>query len=201
MSISTYSELQAAIQDFLNRDDLASVVPTFISLAEARINRDIRHWKQEKRVSTTLDEQYENLPSDYIEGISMSFRNGGQLTNISSAEMQRRKEVSTATGKPRYLRVIADQFEFYPAPGDALEIDFTYFAKIEALSDAAPSNWLLSDYPDVYLYGSLVQSAPYLDEDQRTATWAALYQSGVDAVNRDNMTGRYVGPLKMGAPR
>jgi hypothetical protein len=55
MAISTYSELQSSMADFLNRSDLTSVIPTFIALGEARMNRDIRHWQMENRASTTID--------------------------------------------------------------------------------------------------------------------------------------------------
>ena len=51
MAITTYAELQSSIADFLDRDDLTSVIPTFISLAEADMNRQIRHWRQEKRAN------------------------------------------------------------------------------------------------------------------------------------------------------
>ena len=43
MAITTYAELQSAITDFLNRDDLDAKAPTFISLAESNLSRDIRH--------------------------------------------------------------------------------------------------------------------------------------------------------------
>ena len=55
MPITTYTELKAAIADFLNRDDLSAVVPTFISLAEADIQRRVRHWRMEKRSTAELD--------------------------------------------------------------------------------------------------------------------------------------------------
>ena len=38
-----YSELKSAIADFLNRQDLTSVIPTFIKFTEADINRKLRH--------------------------------------------------------------------------------------------------------------------------------------------------------------
>ena len=39
MAISSYAELQTAIANFLARTGLNSVIPDFIQLAEARINR------------------------------------------------------------------------------------------------------------------------------------------------------------------
>ena len=44
MPLSNYTELTASIADTLNRDDLTAVIPDFIKLAEAQLNRDLRHW-------------------------------------------------------------------------------------------------------------------------------------------------------------
>lgn len=201
MAISTYAELQAAIADFLNRDDLTSVIPTFISLAEAQMARDIRHWRQEKRVVTTVDEQYENLPSDWLSMISLRLTDGGRLSIISSAEMQDRQERSQSTGKPMHYRITSDQIEFYPAPSEGYGLTMQYYAKVPALSSVQTDNWILQEAPDVYLYGALVHASPYLSDDNRTQVWAAFYRAGVEALNRDSMSARASGPLRMGVPR
>ena len=57
MALTNYSELKSSIADFLNRDDLTSVIPTFISLAEAQFARDLRHYKMENRATGTIDSQ------------------------------------------------------------------------------------------------------------------------------------------------
>ena len=51
MAITNYTNLQTTIADFLNRDDLSAVIPTFIQLCEANINRNVRHCKMETRYS------------------------------------------------------------------------------------------------------------------------------------------------------
>ena len=51
-----------------------------------------------------------------------------------------------------------------------------YYAKIASLSDSNTTNWLLAKHPDIYLYGALIQSAPYLKDDERVATWMSLYE-------------------------
>lgn len=201
MAISTYSELQSAIADFLNRDDLTSVIPTFIALAEAQMDRDIRHWRQEKRVEATLDERYENFPVDFLEIQELSLSDGTRLELISAAEMQDWREASNSSGKPRYFRVTADQFEFYPTPGGSYTMSMQYYARTPALSASATSNWILTYAPDAYLYGSLVHAAPYLGEDQRTQVWAAFYQNALESLRLDGERGKYSGPLKMGVPR
>jgi hypothetical protein len=51
-----------------------------------------------------------------------------------------------------------------------------YYAQIPSLSVSNTTNWLLTEAPDVYLYATLIQSAPYLKEDERIGTWAGIYQ-------------------------
>ena len=201
MSITTYTELKAAIADFLLRTDLTSVIPTFISLAEAQIARDLRHWKQEKRVTTSANERYENLPNDCLEIKLVSLSSGKMLQTISSSEMASRRERNISASEPKYVRVTADQLEFYPTPDSSYEISMQYYGRIPALSDSEPDNWLLRDAADIMLYGSLIHSAPYLADDSRIGIWVGLYQSGVDKLNLDNYKGQTAGPLRMGIPR
>ena len=201
MAITTYAELKSSIANWLNRDDLTAVIPDFIALAEAQIARDIRHWRQEKRVTTLVNEQYENLPIDWLEMIQIQLTAGGRLQVISAAELQERKEASSIAQKPKHYRLTSDQIEFYPAPDSSYEVAMQYYARVPALSDAETFNWILTEYPDIYLYGSLVHAAPYLADDQRITVWAALYQSAVDALNQDSTNSRVSGPLRMGIPR
>jgi hypothetical protein len=201
MAITTYAELKSSIANWLNRDDLTSVIPDFVSLTEAQIARDVRHWRQEKRVTTSVNEQYENLPNDWLEMIQIQLIAGGSLQAISAKELQERKEASQISQKPKYYRLTSDQIELYPAPDSPYEASMQYYARVPSLSDAETFNWVLTEYPDIYLYGALVHAAPYLADDQRVNVWASLYQSAVDALNQDSINSRVSGPLRMGIPR
>jgi hypothetical protein len=68
-----------------------------------------------------------------------------------------------------------------------------YISELPALSDSNTSNWLLEHYPDAYLYGSLIHSAPYLKDDARLQVWAALYQSAIDAINAESEKAKFGG--------
>lgn len=202
MAITNYSELQTAIADFLNRDDLTAVIPTFIQLAEAQISRELRHWRQQRRVTTTVDEQFENLPNDFIEAVH--FYIDGQygektLEFASMAEINRRKQVLSGTGgEPIVYTLNSGQIEFVPVPDENYDLTMIYYAKLPQLSDTDVDNWVLDLYPDMYLYGSLMHSAPYLQEDARTGTWAQLYAAAVQNANEDSGNAMYSGsPLVM----
>jgi len=75
MAISTYAELKAAVQNWLDNDnvDVVAVIPDAIAMAEARITRVLRTWEMESRVPLelvpegTLEEDlgYYALPADW----------------------------------------------------------------------------------------------------------------------------------------
>ena len=200
MAITTYDELKDSIAKWLNRDDLTAVIPDFISLAEASISRDLRHFKQEKRVTTVANERYENLPNDWLEILQVQLTAGGIISSMSSVEMEKLRAQSDAAGTPKYMRLTADQIEFYPTPDADHEITLQYYARIPALTAVDNANWLLRDAPDVLLYGSLVASAPYLADDARTPIWASLYRAGIEGLNAESSKAKHSGPLAMGVP-
>ena len=196
MAITTYTELKAAVADFLNRDDISATVPTFISLAEARMSRDIRHWRMEKRSTADLDTQYSAIPADFVEVIRfyVTSNDTRPLELISQAELLDRKyKRNNTSGAPAYYALTAGELEIYPVPDGTYSVELYYISSIPALSDSNTSNWLLNYYADAYLYGSLVHSAPYLKDDARATVWAALYQSAIDAINAESERSKFGG--------
>lgn len=196
MAITTYTELKTAIADFLNRDDLSSAVPTFISLAEADMQRRVRHWRMEKRSTAELDTQYSAIPADFVEVIRLYVTSNDTrpLELISQAELLDRKaKRSNASGAPAYYALTAGELEIYPVPDGTYDVELYYVSRIPALSDSNASNWMLEQYQDAYLYGSLVHSAPYLKDDARVTVWAALYQNAIDAINAESERSKFGG--------
>lgn len=196
MAISTYAELQDAVTVWLNKPDVDQTVTTLISLAEADINRKLRHWKMQKRSVAEINSQYSAVPSDWLQTVRFYTTDGGTqpMDLISQAELIDRKAANYNTaGRPEFYAVTGGQFEFYPVPDDTYNAELVFFAEVPALSDANTSNWLLTDAPDVYLYGTLVHSAPFLGEDARLATWTALYKAALDGLNATSETARYSG--------
>jgi hypothetical protein len=116
------------------------------------------------------------------------------LNLISRAEMMdRRANARDAVGRPQFYTMAAGQFEFFPTPDQTYNAELLYFARVPALSDAAPTNWLLNAASDAYLYGALIHSAPYLKDDARAATWASFYQSAIDSLNTASDAAKYSG--------
>lgn len=196
MPITTYAELKTNIAEFLNRDDLASISSTFVSLAEDDLNLRLRHWRQEKRSTAEIDTQYSAIPADMLEIIRFYTTSGDTrpLELISQAEMLDRKFRNLNTsGQPAYYALTAGEIEVYPVPDGTYTSELYYYSRIPALSDSNTSNWVLDYYSSAYLYGSLIHSAPYLKDDARIQVWAALYQSAIDAINTEGEKAKYGG--------
>ena len=195
MAITTYSELNTAIANWLNRDDLTAIIPDFIRLTEADMDRKVRHWRMENRSTANIDARYTALPDDFMEGVRFHLdvdeRPVELLTPLSL--QQRRQKNSDTQGKPSFYAIIAGQIEVWPTPDAAYTGELYYYARTAPLSDSNTSNWILNYFPDAYLYGALVHSAPYLVDDARTQLWASLYQSAIDGINSNNEKAKFGG--------
>ena len=198
MALTTYTELKASIADFLNRDDLTTVIPDFITLAESQINRDVRHWKMEARSSGQQSggDEYMQIPADWVESIRLHLTGSGtSAVNLISRDAMADKRASAedVSGTPVYYTHADGQFQLYPTPSDDTDFELLYIQKLDVLSGSNADNWLLLDSPDVYLYGALLHSAPYLAEDQRVAVWAQMYSASVQRLNEASESARFSG--------
>jgi hypothetical protein len=196
MTITNFGTLKTAIADFLNRDDLTSAIPTFVRLAESRMDRDLRHWRMEKRSTAPLDTQYSALPADFLQPIRFQILDGStsELKPISMATMlQMRQDRNDEAGRPEYYALTAGGLELFPTPDGEYSASLVYYERVAALSDSNTTNWLLTEAPDVYLYGSLVHTAPYLKDDARIQIWEALFAQGVDKLKESSDNAKYGG--------
>ncbi|WP_300573590.1 hypothetical protein [Phenylobacterium sp.] len=188
MAISTYAGLQTAVADWLERSDLTSRIPDFISLAEAKINRKLRVRLMQARTTLTVDAEYESLPADFRQAESLIFSDAGVTFECRTmpAEALAERSVGVASpARPEFYALIGSQLRVWPTPDKAYSAELTYYQKVPALSDAAPSNWALANYPDVYLYGALAEAGPYLRDTEALAIWSAAFEKALAGVKAD----------------
>ena len=183
MALTTYTELKASIADWLNRSDLTAAIPDFISLAEAQVERTLRTRQMIVRANASFDVQYGAVPADFLEVKSLKLTSTNPQTPLSflsidalDAEMTKH----TASGRPKFFGIVGGQFRIVPTPDSNYTTELTYYAKLSKLSNSNTTNWLLTSNPDIYLYGALLQAAPYLQDDARIQTWATLYERALN---------------------
>ena len=183
MALTSYSELRSSIADWLNRGDLTAVIPDFISLAEAQMERKLPTQKMVKRANATIDTPFSAIPADLLSVKSLVLTSTAPvqpLVFLTEDELDAKKYVYRTTGKPLYFALVGNQIEVLPAPDTGYTAEVTYVATLPKLSDSNTSNWVLARHPDVYLYGSLLQAAPYLRDDERVGLWSSQYQAAME---------------------
>tara|TARA_R110000822_G_scaffold73621_3_gene176948 strand:+ start:1197 stop:1814 length:618 start_codon:yes stop_codon:yes gene_type:complete len=185
MAISTYAELQSSIGDWLNRDDLTNVIPDFITLAEAQFNRSVRHRKMVTRATATISSRYSATPGDWLQTIQLHLQTDPiqPLEYVTEETMNEQRAKSSAGGRPTRFTMVGTEYEVNPGPDDNYIAEVVYYAKVPPLSTSNTTNWMLELSPDIYLYGALIQSAPYLKDDERLAVWASIYQKLIEDMN------------------
>jgi len=189
MALSTYSEIKSTVADYLNRADLTAVLPSFVTLAEAKFSRELRTRDMLTRVQTTSDDEYVSLPTDFLQHYSLELDAASAqppMDYIGPQEAKVLKAQNRTASTTYYYTVIDGAFEIIPAPGSDLDLRMVYYAKIPALSDSNTTNWLLTKSPDLYLYSALLEASPYLKDDDRVQLWAAARQQVMDAMNLES---------------
>jgi hypothetical protein len=189
MAITTYDELKTAIADWLNRADLDEKIPDFITLAEATLNSVLRssHMVTTTTVSTAGSTRTAAVPADFLECIYLQSGDTAPLEQVTTSQliMLRRSRLRTS-GTPKFYAVLGRNFEFVPTPSGVSSLNLVYYQKIPTLSVGSPTNWLISNFPDIYLYTSLLHSTPYLNDDARIAVFNNLIAQTVSAAVQKN---------------
>ena len=196
MAISNYSELKAAIADWLNRSDLTDSIPDFIVLAEARHKRDFKIRRMETRVTanTVADSEFYSLPDNYVamRNIQLNTDPKTPLEYLTPEQMDR-IYAGSAKGKPRAFSIIGNNIQLRPTPDSAYQIEILYFKHFTALSDSNTTNDMLTHHPDAYLYGALVEAEPYLQNDKRIQVWSSYYDRAKNDIITSNERDRHSG--------
>ena len=187
-AFTSYDNLKTNIADYLARSDLTDKIPMFVSLAEKRLNRDLRLRQTLQQSTYALTSGFKvPTPTDFLEMkdihidanpvVNLNFKTVSQFYRLGN---------SSSTGQPINYTLVSDNFVLAPRPVSGATINMTYYKIPKVLSDTNPSNEYLEVCPDLLLYASLVESAPFLMDDARLQTWEALYTRGLTSITKSD---------------
>lgn len=209
--ITDSASLQAAVVEYLARDQdvtLIARIPTFIQLFEAKMNRELSVRQMETRSTALTDNtlpepEFIALPADFqsMRRIRISSVSGKPLLTFkSTVQMDEfRSQIADVAGQPCYFSIFGNEIELAPTPNAVFTVEMIYRATLPPLASNA-TNWLLTAAPDAYLYGALLESAPYIKEDARIQTWALGLKTTMDSINElGKMSAYNAGPLTVQA--
>lgn len=179
--ITSYATLQTTIADWLKRDDLTTQIPDFIKFGELRIYREMRVRPMETALSGTIASGVLAVPSGYVEMKYM--RVGTQKVQRKDVEwIYENYPTRTSGSQPKFFAREIDSFIFGPYPDSTYSVSGLYYKALDALSDSNTTNWLITDAPDLILFASLCEAAPYMMNDERIPIWGNKYVATKDRI-------------------
>ena len=196
MAISNYTELKTAVANWLDRDDLTARIPEFIALAEARFNRVLRLRSMEAKytANTVAGQRNLALPTSYIQMRNFQV-NTSPLTTLSyvTPEIYDRLWGGSTQGTPKFYTILADEVSLGPIPASVQEVEMLFYKKFDNLSVSTTTNWLITNAPDIYLYGSMLEAEPFIMNDERVPLWAQALQQGISDLQEQDNKDRHSG--------
>ena len=127
----------------------------------------------------TVSAEATDLPSD-IDSLYSVAHDGsnvyGPLVLTDLGGLTKYKALLGDTGTPAACAIRQDgagntTLIVAPEPNATFSLQAQYWAKLTPVSATVPTSRFLTENPDIYLYAALLESAPYLKDDQRIPVW------------------------------
>ncbi len=184
MPLTNNTELKASIASWINKTNLTTEIIDFITLLEARVVRDLKTSELEVTTTLVVDAASETLPTDYAGMIRAHL--GGTYPTLDYLPSDRFHSVyaSTTSGRPVCYTIEANTILFGPSPDDTYTMTYTYIAKPDIATDS--TNRLLDIYPDIYLFGALVEAANFINDVELQTKYEGKYLQAIAQANSSN---------------
>lgn len=178
----TYTELEAAVKSWLNRNNFAALeaeIPTFFSLAQSRIDRDPDFKMIELIASEVVSTGTPSIPGGFSKGIAYTFDDGCQMKGANIAEVEALKGTP---GTPTLIAPAGTEFIFGPPPNTDRDFTVYFYRRETPISSTNESNTLSTQHPELILFAVLLEACLWLKDDQRAAVWEGRYQQTMDGI-------------------
>ncbi|WP_230280266.1 hypothetical protein [Croceicoccus sp. Ery15] len=194
-AISNLSDLVAEVRDEMD-DDAFSLDRIYraIGRAEAAFNRDLRCPRMETEYTFTTASEATDLPLDFLQ-LRTVYAEGSPDSPLAS--------MSPASLRSRYRGVSGvamayaiENRRIVLAPVGQTVLTIVYYARIPALTDSNPTNWLLDEHPDAYLHQVLAVLFNKIGDVERATLNLNIANGIISSVNESGKKNRWgAGPL------
>jgi len=194
MALSTYNELVDSVIAWSHRKDILKLIPDFIALAEYEMfnNAQTQLRVRETEIVSTAptSSRYLELPPNFEKARSVMIVTGLGYCDVKFQAPEQMSRVAT-TGQPRFFTVVGNELEFNCTPDSEYTLQIQYYKKPDPITELSPSNVLLTDYPNIYLYGVLHQVFLWSEDIEEAAKYAGKFQDAIKGANKSDKKARY----------
>jgi hypothetical protein len=189
--VTSYSTLQTAVADYLARADLTTFIPNFIQNWESDFYREPKNFGRWMEVSAdpVIASSVVTVPTDYL-GLKYAYVSGSpssRLDRVSLNQLYGRYPRGMATDLPVWISREGSNFVFGPPPDSTYTIHMVYWGKPTLIRNAATdasAHFLITDCPDLCLFGSLLQAEPFIKDDDRIPLWQTMLAGALQSYRR-----------------
>mgnify|MGYP001160961492 CR=1 FL=1 len=198
MALNNYANLKTAIANFLARDDLTSEIDDFIDLTEADFNRRLRIRSMETvDTSFTVDSETESLPTGFLQVRSFILTSPEPDSALVLMTPFHQTDIrgSDTSGQPRAYSIEGTNFRLSPSPDSTYTARLTYYKAFDAIDSSTTTNHILTNHPDVYLYGALYFGSTFLRgmDQQSVVQFKSQYEAALKQVEEADAKDKYNG--------
>lgn len=193
MPLSTYAELKESIQSWTKRvgDDILTVIPDFVALAESDIWAVLRVREMENRttLSTSTSDRFVALPTGFIKMRQLMITIDSQLYDLEFVPLKG-MHIFDSVGTPSQFSVTT-QIEMNRTSDQVYTLEIDYYRSLTALSNSNQTNDILTNYPKIYLAGCLAHAFDWCRMPEDASYWRGEFDKQVAANNRKSRNGRF----------
>lgn len=200
-TVRDYNWLLAAVADWLHRSNLTARIPDWVRMAEAKINRKLNIYAKEidAPLVAEVGSRLVALPGDFGSPIKLQSRHIEPRYDFIALEASQLPIDDDSHGLPKFWAIDGPNIAFERPADQAYPLQFRYVQALY-LSSTNLTNPLLEKNPDLYLYGALVHSAPYMRDDPRIAVWKTEFDDALRQVAAEASRSKSMAPLRTEVP-
>lgn len=189
MALDTFANLKQSIQRLAHRNDTAFVIDDFVALAENKIDNRLRLQTNELRATASLTTRFIEFPTRFLQMRRLSLISGSTTYELKYKTPEA-MTIKSAAGMPQEF-TMTSQIEFDRVPSGTYTLEMSYYARLNPLSTSNTTNDVLTNYPNLYLYGALAELHRWARDESLADYYDGLFDKYVAESNKQEDRGRF----------
>ena len=186
MALDTYANLKTSILDWMTRSDLSGNVAEWVTLAEARLNRELSAVETDSTLTGVADSRTIDVSSYSIDRPLWMMLIDSDTSDEIELTRQDKIVRRTTADDPRYWEYNknSEEINFDVPLNEAYTFRLRYDQKFALSDDSATTNWLLTNHPDVYLAACIAWGSVFTEKMDAAAGFRALLETELVSVKQ-----------------
>jgi len=198
MAISSFLQLRNTILRFLGRPGdllISNDIPDLIRLFESHADRVLKtRWQEaEAEILPVEGAKTAALPDDFRELRSIRTTSADPEINMRYLAPDQVTAAASTPSSGKYFTIEGLRLRLSDPAGAGTVITIGYMQGLTPLSGTVPTNWLLKNHPDAYLFGALTEAEMFLANDDRVAGWLKRRDMALSSIIASDAEARWGG--------